>query len=200
MAGEHCALCERLESAGVGSMPRELCPPEAGRLEVFAPGEGHGGNAQLRRGPDCGAFYQYRHHYEVDVTGSWDEDWLWRLPEAGRALSRVLDPATPEERVCSELAVLLGAEESVLRVAAALAAWILAGQGRPLPVPELVLGLIDADFAAGNACYRALLSFLRRGREASARVLAALDASEVEGQDTHFCWILRKEATAILAG
>lgn len=188
-----CVSCAALAAAGVTEEQREVYPKEASRLEVFAPGEGHASICQLRRCPDCAAWYQYRHHYEFDMGGSWDEYYLWRLPERARALTTVLVDPVPDAARCAALSPLLSDPSGRVRAAASLAAWILAGRGHDLPVERTADPLEDDDHLAHNYRYRALLAFLRRGPTEAGRVLAA-----VGDQNGTTARILRNDARAVL--
>lgn len=187
MSAPSCLLCDALSAAGVTTEQREVCPLEADALEVFAPGEGHRDNVQLRRCPGCGAFYRYRYHHEFDVGGSWDEYYLWRVPGEGAALARALAGDVVA------LDRLLRKRDPVVQEAAALAAWVVVCQGGQVPVESLVRRLGPRKPAA-NFAYRALRRLAERSAEGAAEVLAGLDAGASKAAEEDSGWILREQA------
>ncbi len=174
---------------------REVLPPAAESLEIFAPGRGHD-NEQIRRCPTCGTLYRYRYHYEYDVTGSWDEYYLWRLPDAARTvLAPLLDAEQPDTPRDLAFVAALRHHDDEIRGASALALWSVVDQGLRLDaalVPACEI-LVDRVHSIGHFAYFALLGYLRRSPVAAAQVSAAMDASDIDARDTRFAWILRKE-------
>ncbi len=186
-----CPGCVALAAAGVTTDEREVRPPEAAGLEVFAPGEGHGGMVQVRRCRECGALYRYRAHSEYSAGGSWDEEWFWRLPPAAEdAVAEVL-AAGDEERPHRLVAALRHAD-GMARETAALLAWVFAGRGDDLGVgiPAAAEVLADPVFLAGNYAYRALLCVIGRGPDEARFVREAILHSGVADRDRRFVPIL----------
>ena len=198
-----CETCVALEKAGVTTAVREILPRAAEALEVFAPGRGHGDNEQIRRCKTCGTLYRYRYHYEYDVTGSWDEYYLWRLPDTARAVLMPLLGADQPD-VVRDLAFVpaLQHHDDEIRTAAALALWAAVDQGLHLDAALLPAceTLTDRLHIVGHFCYYALLWYLRRGPEATRQVTDAMDASGIDARDTRFAWILRKELRKMAEG
>ncbi len=193
----HCSTCAALEAAGVTTEVRELLPEAAEALEIFAPGRGHGDNQQIRRCPTCGTLYRYRYHYEYDVAGSWDEYYLWRLPDAARTvIAPLLDASQPDAKRDQAFAVALRHRHDEIRTAAALALWAGVDQNLMLDaaIRTACEALADSAFLVGHFCYYALLWYLKRSPEAARQVINAMDACAIDARDSRFSWILRKEA------
>lgn len=197
MTRDDCATCLALARAGVGTDEAERYPPEASALEEFRVGEGHGGSTQLRRCRTCGTLYRYRHHHEYDVSGSWDEDYLWRVPDDAAALIAPLLGTLDDAAYDLALAKALRSPLDGAKGAAAVVAWIAAGTTRPLSEAlAAAAGMFaGADHLANNACYRALLAYLRRGPAEARAVLTALERAGLGGTDRTFTPLLLKEAT-----
>ena len=192
-----CATCVALEAAGVTTDVKELLPTAAEALEIISPGRGHGDNQQIRRCPTCGTLYRYRYHYEYDVAGSWDEYYLWRLPEMAREfLTPLLDPSQPETTRDLAFVPALRHHDDEVRTAAALALWTAVDQGLTLDAAVLPAceTLADKVHLIGHFCYFALLWYLKRSPLAARQVTDAMDTCNIDERDTHFSWILRKEA------
>ncbi len=133
-----CATCVALEAAGVTTDVKELLPAAAEALEIISPSRGHGDNQQIRRCPTCGTLYRYRYHYEYDVAGSWDEYYLWRLPETAREfLTPLLDPSQSEATRDLAFVPALRHHDEEVRAAAALALWAVVDQGLMLDAAVL---------------------------------------------------------------
>ncbi len=193
----HCATCASLGAAGVTTDVREVLPKAAETLEIFAPGRGHGDNEQIRRCPICGTLYRYRYHYEYDVTGSWDEYYLWRLPDAAReVIDPLLDPSQPDAQRDRAFVAALRHDHDEIRAAAALALWAAVDQDLTLDAALIPAceTLADRKHLIGHFCYFALLWYLRRSPEAARQVTGTMDICAIDERDTHFSWILRKEA------
>lgn len=200
MTRADCLTCRALAAAGVDTREAEVCPPQAEQLEVFPVGEGHGGSTQLRRCRTCGTLYRYRHHSEYDVTGSWDEDWLWRVPDAAAALVAPLLGALDDERFDAALTQALRSPLPGATGAAAVVAWIASGAGRRFTTALVAQAevLPGPDAYACNHCYRALLAYLRRGQAEARAVLAALQQSGAVEKDPQYTRVLLREVSAVL--
>ena len=188
-----CATCAALAAAGVTTVERQVCPPEADQLEAFGPGEGHHGSWQVRRCRSCGALYRYRFHHEYDVAGSWDEEYAWRLEDAAQAPVRAMLEASAGA-LDAALVAGLGAGSAQAREAVMLLGWIRVGEGLPLAPSSLAAiarALADDEYLVGMFGYRLLLTYVRRGAAEARAVRAALDV-EAAGE-THFAPILRRE-------
>lgn len=174
MTSTACTLCATLAQAGVTTDMQEVCPPEAARLTDVGPTPG----SDLRRCPECGAFYRYRYHYEYNALGpSWDEYYLWRLEEPAQEALRAL-LAAPEERRDAALEATLRHPCDHAREGGAIVALIQVKQGGVLGERSLVAAcelLADRVYYAGMFAYLALLESAQRGR--SREVLAALQAT-----------------------
>lgn len=195
-----CPTCVALEKAGVTTEEREVCPIEAKLLEVFSGEEGHGGDWQIRRCKACGALYRFRHHYEYDVSGSWDEEYLWRLDDEAAALIAPLlgteDPAVLDPG----LTRALQSQDPQAREAAGVVAWIVAGRGVLLDaaIHAAAVALADHHFETGHFCYRALLTYLRGGPDQARAVSKAVESSGSAAKEKSYSWILEKECREIL--
>jgi hypothetical protein len=201
MDSANCQLCTQLAQAGVHRWQPDLSswmdsyPGIADQLESFAPGSGHSNTVQIRRCKDCGAVYRFRHHSEYDVSGSWDEYYLWRLSETAEPRIASLLAAQGAHRDELHAAALRDACGD-LREDAALLLWIDADAGHPFSptlLRAVAFALSDEVYLAGNYAYRALLSYGHRSAECGQSLLALLRQPERVKADEHFTAILLRE-------
>jgi hypothetical protein len=168
-------------------------------LEQFAPASGHSTTVQIRRCRTCGTLYRYRYHSEYDVSGSWDEFFIWKLSPAAQIVIGQLLNQAPGSRSAGMVTALRNPAAD-LREDAALLLWILTDADEAID-PELLAAacesLTDATYLVGNYCYRALLSYAYRGALPATRLRAAILQTKVADRETRFAWILLKECQAI---
>lgn len=201
-----CPTCESLRTIGVKPVEPDPSPwidsppSEASVLEVFAPGQGHSDTVQIRRCRECGALYRYRYHNEYDVSGSWEEYFLWRMSDAAQpVIGAIL--SLPAGARADQLTAALQHAQADLREDAALLLWIVLDNGDPVPDKLLHAAceaLTDPVHLVGNYCYRALLGYAYRGRSDARLLLDAITAARITERESAFGWILVKECSQIL--